>query len=257
MLLLVALLAFFLVLALLTRVHRRRDFVDFPISLAMLLALPATILLYWALSVALQDCNDSATGAFYVRRVLLERGTIPYVIVFASWTAVFALLLQSREIRREGRLTKAHPDMRVLLQESASGGRWIDKPTYTVDDARKYCEAFQNAPLNRYLDTSFARRMLQAFNRISLTRSSVGVDSLLNSMSATDAQVADASHRYLHFILFLLPALGFAGTILGLGRGLGGFEGVVSGAESARDLVIRMKPLLRLGKGWDDWVRSS
>lgn len=231
--------ALFFILGTMTRCYQRREFVDYPVPLALIWAVPATALFLWGMALLLaRDPNGGAAG--YVKAAFFARGPIPYFIVLAFWASVCALVLQYLEVRREDKVGKRRVVRAIEL-----------KKTYEVEEAGTLRRRLETR-LARFIDTAFVQRIRNALERIELTESSVGVDSLLDSMSAVDAQRAEASHRFAQSLIFIMPALGFAGTIFGLGGALQAFSGAVQQGETVQEVAANMMPVIqKMGIAFD------
>ncbi|MBN2144308.1 MAG: MotA/TolQ/ExbB proton channel family protein [Candidatus Aureabacteria bacterium] len=56
-------------------------------------------------------------------------------------------------------------------------------------------------------------------------------DSLMKGMGAYDLDAIESSHTWTKFFIWLIPIIGFIGTVLGIGLAIGGFNAVLTGSK--------------------------
>ncbi len=56
-------------------------------------------------------------------------------------------------------------------------------------------------------------------------------ESLSKGMASADLDAIESSHTWTRFIIWLIPIIGFIGTVLGIGLAIGGFNSVLEGAK--------------------------
>ena len=56
-------------------------------------------------------------------------------------------------------------------------------------------------------------------------------ESLSKGMAAADLDAIESSHTWTRFLIWLIPIIGFIGTVLGIGLAIGGFNSVLEGAK--------------------------
>lgn len=113
------------------------------------------------------------------------------------------------------------------------------------------------------IQTRVARpREFLLFNRIHLSLSNLknigevrDVGAVLDSQAAADASSMDSTYTVLRAMIWVIPVLGFVGTVIGLGQAIGSFSGVLTAdapvldaagsvAEAAVDIRSRLSPVV-------------
>ena len=110
-----------------------------------------------------------------------------------------------------------------------------------IDVCLVHVQGMARKPL-RYI---LLNRVWLALTHFRQTRSVQEVRGALTGQSAIDANLMDSSYTMLHFLIWVLPIIGFIGTVVGIGFAVTGFSDVipkVSEVEKAMDS-------LRLGLG--------
>ncbi len=156
--------------------------------------------------------------------MFIERGVIPYVIVFfTAWS--FSILFVKQ--------------LKILLQEKTLGLRILptDDPGFilTPSSAERVLEKLYEAvdDPERFLLT---RRILVALGNLKNMGDIGDVDKVLNTQADNDEAVIDSSYTVLRGFVWAIPVLGFIGTVLGLSIALGSFGNVLSHTEQMSEL---------------------
>jgi biopolymer transport protein ExbB/TolQ len=161
--------------------------------------------------------SDSWTDMF------LERGLIPYVIIFFSGWSLAILLLKWTKLRLQvkalGLEVVPHAHDFVLSRETA---RDVLERLYTVaDDPKKF------VLLNR------VQRCLSSLRNMGRL---ADVGELLRTQSENDESVLESSYVLLQGFIWAIPVLGFIGTVVGLSDAISGFGGVLEGNSDMSEL---------------------
>jgi len=76
------------------------------------------------------------------------------------------------------------------------------------------------------------KRLRHAVRRFLKTRSAEQVDVVLGTLSDMDAEASDAAYSHIRYFVWLIPTLGFIGTVIGIGLGIRGFGKIIASAAS-------------------------
>ena len=154
-----------------------------------------------------------------ISQMFLERGSIPYAIVFLSAWASAALSikwcklkLQRRALQEKYRVVPATPD---FILAASTVEVVMNNIHRTVDDPRHF--------------VLFNRIQIALSNLRNLGR--VGdVEDILRAQGAHDESSLETSYSVINAFVWAIPVLGFIGTVLGLSKAISQFGGVLQGA---------------------------
>lgn len=183
--------------------------------LSFLLACVLTVLYY----AALYPIRET-----YFAVMFIERGWVPYCIVFlSSWSAVILFIkylklrFQQQALARQ--LVPQDPDF-VL-----SGA--------TVDDVvARLHENFDDP--KRFV---LANRIAIALSNLRNLGKVGDVDEILRSQGEHDEGVMETGYALVQGFVWAIPVLGFIGTVIGLSQAIGGFTEVLQGVEEVSQIV--------------------
>lgn len=190
----------------------------------LVLPLLCAILLTVAFYAALRFVPDTIVAASFT-----QRGSIPYTIVFCTAWALAVLYVKSRKVAAQERplrisiLPEDDPGF-VLTPESAD--RVLERLFRTVDDPQQFF---------------LTRRIHNALSNLRNMRRIGDVDDVLRTHADNDEAQVDSSYTLLRGILWMLPVLGFIGTVLGLSVALGSFGSVLSSASDISQLKTALQ----------------
>jgi biopolymer transport protein ExbB/TolQ len=154
-----------------------------------------------------------------VSDLFTERGWVPYVITLVS---AWALLLLG------GRLLRLRQEARSLERDlvvAGSDGR------IGPGDALTAIAGLQDRAVG--LESSFlVARLDRALRHFESRRKVVEVVEYLSSESSADEGRVDASYALVRVFVWVVPTLGFIGTVIGIGAAVGGFSETLEAASS-------------------------
>jgi biopolymer transport protein ExbB/TolQ len=169
------------------------------------------------------------TGAFYgllrlfsgspLAELFANRGWVPYVITAISAWALALLASKLRRLRFEASMLE-----RELIPPTPSG-------RLTPTDAEHVLVALRALPAA--IGESFlARRLERALRHFESRRRAVEVVEHLAAESRSDEVRVDASYSLVRVFVWVVPTLGFIGTVIGIGAAVGGFSATLEAASS-------------------------
>jgi biopolymer transport protein ExbB/TolQ len=154
-----------------------------------------------------------------VSELFAERGWVPYVITAISAWALVLLAARLRRLRFEASVLD-----RELIPVTPSG-------RLQPDDAEGALAALraQPAPIR---ESFLARRLDRALRHYESRRRAVEVVDHLAAESRSDEIRVDASYSLVRVFVWVVPTLGFIGTVIGIGSAVGGFSETLEAASS-------------------------
>jgi biopolymer transport protein ExbB/TolQ len=163
----------------------------------------------------------------YIHNMILERGKIPYLELFFFWLALVNLgdKLYSR--------WKETEKFNETCNWWASTRSSINPNSMTIRVERSGSLFQSTKGMDPDLLKSKAgHRVYCAVRRFDKTKSSKEVDDVLRTLSDMDIAENESSYSNLRFFIWLIPTLGFIGTVIGIGLGISGFGDIIKNASS-------------------------
>lgn len=182
-----------------------------------LLALVVTGLLTAGIYIGLCHVPKNIRDLPYLQ-MILERGWTPYAMVFLTLLALVTLFVKWRKLafqRRAFRIELVPPGQEFAIT-SQTALAVLAKLNEAVDDPKRFV-----------LFNRIERALLNLKNVGNLS----DVSEMLRAQAETDESRTDSSYGILSGIVWVIPILGFIGTVMGLSGAIGGF-GAVLGAEA-------------------------
>jgi biopolymer transport protein ExbB/TolQ len=161
----------------------------------------------------------SLTNGGRVSELFTERGWVPYVITLVSAWAL--LLLGSRLLRLRNEARALERDLIVTGGDGRIGPQ----------DALQTMASLQDRAVG--IETSFlVARLDRALRHFESRRQVVEVVEYLSTESSADEGRVDASYALVRVFVWVVPTLGFIGTVIGIGTAVGGFSETLEAASS-------------------------
>ena len=162
----------------------------------------------------------------YIIALFTDRGWIPYVTTFAFWVGIWLLLLKFSLIREE-------MDSFTILNTKIKAISPINEETAKRIDEK--IEGLETEQKRRMV----VRRVKAAIERYIQTKSTSEVGDVLTTVSDIDYDIVESSYTTLRYLVWIIPVLGFIGTVLGISAALGEFGGIIPKAgEMALSEII-------------------
>ncbi len=154
-------------------------------------------------------------------QMLLARGWTPYAMTFLALLAFVILFIKWRKLAFQKRAFKLEliPPGQSFALTSETALDVIAKLNSLVDEPKRFV-----------LFNRIERALLNLKNVGNLS----DVSEMLRAQAETDEGAADSSYGVLSGIVWVIPILGFIGTVIGLSGAIGGF-GAVLGADATID----------------------
>ena len=148
---------------------------------------------------------------FYLGKLFLDRGWVPYALVFLMSWSIAILILKWRKLQRQ----KAAMLFDLLPNELAE--------EITVGSVDKFIRHINNLPAEA-AESFLLNRVVRALEHFRVRKNTPEVASFLSSQSEIDAGAAESSYTLLNVFIWAIPILGFIGTVIGIGTAVGGFS---------------------------------
>lgn len=163
----------------------------------------------------------------YLGDLFLDRGWVPFALVFLSAWSATILVLKARKLSRQKQAL-----MLDLLPSDIS----VDITPESVDRFLSHISTQPVRPQDSYL----VNRVVRGLEHFRVRNSASEVASILSSQGEIDATTVASSYTMTKVFIWAIPILGFIGTVIGISSAVGGF----SGSLDATDDVAKLKESL-------------
>ena len=159
----------------------------------------------------------------FVTNLFLERGWIPYLEVFAFWTAIIGLFLKIPQIAAEFKA------FQIMIFPADLGTH------YGVAMGRKIMANIQSLP-PKQRNLMLVNRVYKAIGRLVNTSDTSQMDDVLRTIGEVDRDVVDSTYSMVRYLIWLIPTVGFIGTVLGISLAIAQFPTLISTASASAGL---------------------
>lgn len=168
----------------------------------------------------------SSNWALYTTEVLINRGPIPYVIIFFFGVLLIMLISYNLRVSFE-RYAFEFVKSELRLKDSMvfSDSQSILRNLNT----KKYALLKNSLILKR-----FRRGMRRLFN----TQDTNALTDYFKLRSEIEYEEIESNFAFIKYLNWLIPTLGFIGTVLGIGVGISGFANIINNAENFTEIKI-------------------
>jgi biopolymer transport protein ExbB/TolQ len=184
---------------------------------AAALATALTYLLVWLL----------APSTSYVYALFYERSWIQPTTTFCFWLTMVILALKSFSSIQER-------DAYEAAKKIISGPEFSS--TLIWSDAEMVRSRFADAQHQPHYRSITFSRMLNALDRLRKTQSTGAVEDYFRTRSDIDAGELETSYAGIRYLIWLVPTLGFIGTVMGIGVGIAGFADILQKAQGFQEI---------------------
>lgn len=196
----------------------------------------ATLLTY--LLVALLAPRES-----YVYKLFYERSWIQHATTFCFWLTMAILLEKVLAFRSE---RDAFEHGRAILAEPQF------QTTLTWTDAQRVRQRFQDEEHRKDHASITFTRIARAMDRLHKTQSTSALEDYFRTRSDIDSNEMETGYTGVRYLTWLIPTLGFVGTVWGIGIGISGFADIIQNAQGFQE-IQRSLPVVTgaLGTAFD------
>lgn len=142
--------------------------------------------------------------------ILTQRGLVPYFTLGAFLWGFMLIWMKSRKIGAQSKALKflLHHKMGQKHFHAGVAKQWLD----WIDDRVDQPQAF-----------ILINRLKAALSSLATLKKADALPALISSHAESDEVQVDESYAFPSMLLFVIPVLGFIGTVLGLSSSIGGF----------------------------------
>lgn len=153
----------------------------------------------------------------YLYALILERGPIQFLTLYAFWFAAGLLIFKYRNLQRE------RAAFNLDFIQSFTAGREV-VGTQTILSQHRLLEENLDP---RQKDLLLVNRLNKAIKQIRINTNPADVAHVLTTVADTDAAIIDSSYILLKYMIWIIPVLGFIGTVMGMTQAIGSFDVVI------------------------------
>ena len=160
-------------------------------------------------------------GIPYIHSLIHGRGGIQYLTVYCFWFAAGMLVFKWRMLRKE---------------QSAFSLPYVKGFTAGRDVIGNKTILEQHVLIEENLDVEqqkliLVNRINKGIKQLKISNTPSEVANVLSTVSATDSAIIDSSYVPIKFMIWVIPVLGFIGTVIGMSKAIGSFNIVLQGIK--------------------------
>lgn len=165
----------------------------------------------------------------YAADVLVARGPIPYVITFFFWLSIGILMLKGLMVELES----------FAFREIKSKLKLKNTMVYT--DSQDIIKGVKKEEFADIQNSLVVRRIIHGMQRLFRTQDTNALSDYFKLRSELEYAEMESGFSVVKYINWLIPTLGFIGTVLGIGFGIAGFASIIEDAQNF-DQIRRFLP---------------
>lgn len=169
-----------------------------------------------------------ASHESYMYQLFFERSWIQYATTFVFFLALALTMFLHRELLREH---AALARGATILESSPECS-----PPLIWSDADAIARVFAKTEEEAHEGSLTFSRIRTAMERLRNTKSTKALEDYFRNRSDLDVGALETSYSGIRYLIWLLPTLGFIGTVMGIGRGISGFAEVIAGASGFEEV---------------------
>lgn len=150
-------------------------------------------------------------GGIFLGELFLDRGWVPFALVFLFGWSVAILYMKWKKIKRQ----KDSMLLDLLPNEISED--------ITQDSVGQFVEHVHELPLGAG-ESFLVNRVLRGLEHFRVRNSNPEVASVLSSQSDIDANAVQSSYTILNVFIWAIPILGFIGTVIGISAAVSGID---------------------------------
>jgi biopolymer transport protein ExbB/TolQ len=157
----------------------------------------------------------------YYYGLILERGWVQFLTVYAFWLALGQLIFKYKNIKKE------QSAFQLDFIKSFTAGREVMGDQTFVGHQRVIEENLDIIQKNLIL----VNRINKAIKQVKINKNPADVANVLSTVAQTDAAIIDSSYIVVKFMIWMIPVLGFIGTVVGMTLAIGSFDAVLKSVD--------------------------
>jgi len=160
----------------------------------------------------------------YFHTLFYERGPIPYLCTFLFFLCLVLLGLKLVRVRIDAAALES--GLSRQLMAIAKSAR--EEPAAAEEQAQQLLAGAKDVEK----DLLVTARLRRAISETASGAGAAEIGSAMTDQADTDSQVAESSYFLVKFLIWVVPILGFVGTVVGIAAAIGNFDSIVQGSES-------------------------
>ena len=150
-------------------------------------------------------------AGIFIGELFLDRGWVPFALVFLFGWSVMILYLKGKKIKRQ----KDSMLLDLLPSELSKD--------ITQESVGRFVEHVHELPLGAG-ESFLVNRVLRGLEHFRVRNSNPEVAAVLTSQSDIDANAVQSSYTILNVFIWAIPILGFIGTVIGISAAVSGID---------------------------------
>lgn len=184
-------------------------------ALVCLLALFGTTITFLLIALFAPDKS-------YVHALFFERGPIQYITTYCFWIIVVMLGIKHVAFLNE---IEAYTKAGEIIRKLGEG------VTLIWSDVHRVRQNFTDESLKNHQTSAVFERIINGLDRLRKTKSTKAFEDYFRTRSNIDYDELESSYAGIRYFAWLIPTLGFIGTVLGIGIGIKGFADIIANAQ--------------------------
>jgi len=161
----------------------------------------------------------------YLYAFLLERSWIQHATLTVFWFTLLRLVVSSVNHTTE---KKAVETVEKAVDEALNTELGN---TLVWNDADRVESFIEERVSDRQKQSLTVKRIFNGLSRLRKTQSTTELDDYFKTRSEVDFSDLEAKYGTTNYLIWLIPTLGFIGTVMGIGRGIAGFANIIQHAD--------------------------
>lgn len=154
----------------------------------------------------------------YVHTLFYERGAMPFLCTWCTFIALALLFFRRLE------LNKDFSSLYSLEDKLTSVGKLEKSSVDELIGQLKKDKSFVSGSL-------VVSRFQRVMRHVKSGTSWSDTESLVRGTGQIDREMVESSYTHVKFMIWLIPVLGFIGTVLGIGEAIGGFNAILTSSK--------------------------
>lgn len=155
----------------------------------------------------------------FLRAILAERGFIPPVIVFCFWITLIVLFVRTFVLAWE--FMSYDEAVRIIQGSTLEKG-------LVWSDAGAFKNLFQQKKYKRFEKALIFSRISNGMDRLVNAQDTNALADYFKTSSEIEYSEKETTYTEVRYLIWLIPTLGFIGTVLGIGKGIAGFADIIN-----------------------------
>ena len=208
-----------------TSAENRKDYDGNPMVFAILAGVLGTVVTLGVI----YYIHTAAGGNWiteYIYSLVYQRGALQFVTLFFFWLTVGLLLGKYLNIEKQNGCFEdsAIQEFSRRVSEKVNVGQ--QTIIGLLESFESECRLFRTLPI-------LYNRILQGLKQARISENQADVANVLVNVEDTDYMKMESSYNMIKFMIWIIPILGFIGTLVGMSGSISSFQGVFDALKSA------------------------